>query len=61
MLAGRGGFVVRGKFVEQLDVGRERGARENAFEKIVAEQGVFGDFAGQRGFETHRHRKFLCR
>ena len=38
-------FVVRGKFVEELDVGGQRGAREGAFEQIVAEQGVFGHFA----------------
>src|SRR5271170_7556576 len=42
---------MRWKFVEQLDIASERGARENTFEQIVAQQGVLFDLAGQRGFK----------
>src|ERR1700733_13516360 len=41
-------FVVRRKFVEELDVASERGAREDAFEQIVAQQGVLPDLARHR-------------
>ena len=40
-------FVVRRKFVEELDVGGERGAREDTFEQIVTQQGVLPDLARQ--------------
>ena len=40
MLPGGRGLVVRGKFVKKLDVGGQRVARKNTFEKIVAQQGV---------------------
>ena len=44
--------VVAGrKFLDDLDVGRQAGAREYAFQQIVAEDRVFGNLAFQRRFE----------
>ncbi len=48
LLARSRNLVVHGKFFEQIDVGRERGARENSFEKIVAQKSVVGHLIGQR-------------
>src|ERR1700691_6796126 len=41
-------FVVRREFVEELNVGGERSAREDAFEQIVAQQGVLFNLARHR-------------
>ena len=51
MLAGRGYSVVRGRALEELDVGGQSGAREQPLEKIVAQQGVFRHAPGQGRFE----------
>src|SRR5262245_26897222 len=40
MLAGRGDRVVRGKFIEEFDIGDQSRARKDAFEEIVTQQGI---------------------
>ena len=50
---GAGGDVVAGgKLLDDLDIGGEPGAGEDAFEQIVAEQGRVGHPAGQRRLES---------
>ena len=44
-------IVARGKFLHQLDVGGQCGAREHAFEQIVAQDGVFGNLLQQCAFK----------
>ena len=51
MLAPRSDVVTRRKLLDHLDVGSQSGAREHAFEQVVAEQRVVRHAAGQRGFE----------
>ncbi len=47
-----GGDVVTGReFVDHLDIGGKTGAREDAFEEVVAQQRVLRDAAGQGRFE----------
>ena len=43
--------VVRRELVEQLDVGHQAGAGEDALEQVVAEQRVLGHPVGQRRLE----------
>ena len=51
MLSGRRHAVVRGRVLEQLDVGDEPRAGEEALEEVVAQHGVVGDASGQDGLE----------
>src|SRR6202034_316842 len=51
VLARRGSFVVGRKLLEKLNVGGECATRENSLEEVVAEQNIFGNFAGNGGFE----------
>ncbi len=51
VLAGRRDAVVRGSALEQLDVGDETGAREHAFEEIVAQQRIVRHPSRQRRLE----------
>ena len=51
MLARRRDVVARGKFLDHLDVGGQAGAREDAFQQIVAENRVFRNLAFERGLE----------
>ena len=45
--------VVAGReFLDDFDIGGEAGAREHAFEQIVAEQSRVRRPAGERGFES---------
>ena len=52
MLARGGDVVARGKFLDHFDVGGEAGARENAFEQVVAEHRAVRKAAVERG--VHR-------
>ena len=51
MLANGGDQVARRELLEQRDVGDQPGAREQAFEEIVAQQRVLGYPAGERPLE----------
>ncbi len=51
VLALRGDVVAGREFLDHLDIGRQPGAREDAFEQIVAEQGVRRHAAGERRLE----------
>jgi len=51
MLARSGYVISRRKFLNDLDVGNQTGARKYSLEEIVAEQRVLGYTAGQRGVE----------
>lgn len=51
MLPRRRHFVMRWEFIEELDIGGERGAREDAFEQIMAQQRVLFDLAGHHLFK----------
>ena len=51
MLARYGDVITRRKFVDQLDIGHQPGAREDALQKVVAEQSIFWNPPRERGFE----------
>src|SRR5271155_5855379 len=51
MLPRRRHFVMRWKFIEELDIASQRGAGEDAFEQVVTQQRVFPGFAGHRLLE----------
>ena len=51
MVAQGGDVVAGGKLLDDLDVGGETGAREDALEQIVAEQRRIRHTAGERGLE----------
>ncbi len=51
VLARRRDVVARRELLDDLDVGDEPGAREDALEEIVAEERVLGDPAGERRLE----------
>ena len=51
MLAIGRDIVAGGKLLDELDIGSEPGAREGAFEEIVAEQRVLGDTSLERALE----------
>ena len=51
MVAHGGDVVAGGKFLDDLDIGGETGAGEDALEQIVAEQRRVRHAAGERGLE----------
>ena len=51
VLAQRGDVVPRRKVLDHFHIGRQAGAREDAFEQIVAEQRAFRHASGERGLE----------
>ena len=51
MLAQRRDVVARREVLDHLDVGGQAGAREDAFEQVVAEQRAFRHAPGQRRLE----------
>ena len=61
VLAGGGDLVVRRELLEELDVGDEPGAREDALEEVVAQERVLGHAAVQRRARTRRRRRCPCR
>ena len=61
MLAGRRDQVVRRELVEQLDVGHQPGAGEDALEQVVAEQRVLGHSVVPSPRRTRRRRRSPCR
>ena len=50
-MAQRGDIIAGRKFLDDLNVRRQAGAREDAFEQIVTEQGGVGGAAGEGGLE----------
>ena len=52
MLALDGDIITRWKFLNDLDIGCQAGARENTFKEIVTQQGVFRDATVKRGLES---------
>src|ERR1700677_930441 len=48
MLSRQFDIVAGGKFLHQFDIRGQRGPRENAFQQIVAKDGVFGNALVQR-------------
>jgi hypothetical protein len=51
VLAGRGDRVVRGKLVEELDIGDESRPCEDAFKQVVTQQGILRHPPGKGRFE----------
>ena len=52
VMANGADVVARREFLDDLDIGGEAGAREHAFEQIVAEKRRIRRPAGERGFES---------
>src|SRR4030095_2219475 len=51
MLACRRDVVARREFLDDLDVGDQPGARENALEEVVTQQRALGNASCERGLE----------
>ena len=60
--AARGSHVVaRRKFLDDLDIGDETGAREDSLEQVVAEQRALGTRDRRAPLRTRRRRRCPCR
>src|ERR1700733_2523038 len=51
MLARYGDVVPCRKLIDQLDIGHQTRSREDALQKVVAEQRILGNQSGERGLE----------
>ena len=52
MLPGGGDVIARWKFLDDLDVRDQSGAREDSLEQVMTQKRVVGNAAAQRGFEN---------